>query len=169
MEHWTDICGAETRAGTPCQRPAGWGTDRDGGRCKSHGGAGGRPIEHGLYAERAREGLQETIEAANEQPLRELGDEVALLRALLSRYLETVDTVDEDVVADVTSLVDAVRRGADTVSKMEARTALTARHVEFLQARIADILKTYVPAEDVDAALRDLREAIETDESALDI
>lgn len=33
-----DICGATNRAGHPCQRPAGWGTDSDAGRCKLHGG-----------------------------------------------------------------------------------------------------------------------------------
>lgn len=34
-----DICRAKTRAGTPCQLPAGWGTDHPGeGRCKLHGG-----------------------------------------------------------------------------------------------------------------------------------
>lgn len=33
-------CGANTSAGTPCRRPAGWGTDHPGaGRCKWHGGA----------------------------------------------------------------------------------------------------------------------------------
>ena len=32
-------CGAKTRAGTPCQQKAGWGTDHVGiGRCKLHGG-----------------------------------------------------------------------------------------------------------------------------------
>lgn len=32
-------CGAKTRAGTPCKRPAGWGTNHVGtGRCKLHGG-----------------------------------------------------------------------------------------------------------------------------------
>jgi len=34
-----NICGAKTRAGTPCQQKAGWGTDHVGeGRCKLHGG-----------------------------------------------------------------------------------------------------------------------------------
>lgn len=31
-------CGAKTRAGTPCERPAGWGTEHQTGRCKLHGG-----------------------------------------------------------------------------------------------------------------------------------
>ena len=39
------ICGAKTRrSGTPCRRPAGWGTDHPGrGRCKLHGGASKGP------------------------------------------------------------------------------------------------------------------------------
>jgi len=37
-----DICGAENRAGDPCQQVAGWGTDHVGeGRCKLHGGVTG--------------------------------------------------------------------------------------------------------------------------------
>jgi len=36
----TGKCGAKTRDGTPCELPAGWGTDHVGwGRCKLHGGA----------------------------------------------------------------------------------------------------------------------------------
>lgn len=35
-----NFCGAKNRAGNPCQRPAGWGTDHAGyGRCKLHGGS----------------------------------------------------------------------------------------------------------------------------------
>jgi len=34
-----DICGATAKStGEPCQRPSGWGTDNDAGRCKFHGG-----------------------------------------------------------------------------------------------------------------------------------
>lgn len=37
--HDKGICGAKTRAGTPCQQRAGWGTNHVGkGRCKLHGG-----------------------------------------------------------------------------------------------------------------------------------
>lgn len=31
-----DICGAQTNKGNPCQRPAGWGTDSDEGKCRFH-------------------------------------------------------------------------------------------------------------------------------------
>lgn len=165
-----DTCGATTRDGSPCQLPRGWGTDHPGeGRCKHHGGAGGRPPTHGLYSESARDSLREKIEAAREQPIGELTEEMAVVRALLDDYLEDVGNVDEDAVKHVTTLAAEVRRIANAVSKMDARTALTARHVEYLQARIADVLTEYVPEGDLDAALRDLREATQTDESALDI
>ena len=41
-------CGARNRQGEPCGKSAGWGTDHKGeGRCRLHGGSGGRPIKHG--------------------------------------------------------------------------------------------------------------------------
>lgn len=55
MSEETSLCGAKTRAGTPCQRPP-----MDNGRCYHHGGAtddGGPPennqnsVKHGLYAD----------------------------------------------------------------------------------------------------------------------
>ncbi|MBB6053262.1 hypothetical protein [Armatimonas rosea] len=49
--HATARCGALTKAGAPCTKAAGWRTDHPGsGRCYLHGGAGGRPIEHGRYS-----------------------------------------------------------------------------------------------------------------------
>lgn len=42
-----NTCGARNRAGNPCRQPAGWGTDHVGsGRCKLHGGASLRGVEH---------------------------------------------------------------------------------------------------------------------------
>lgn len=164
-----DICGAKTRDGSPCQRPAGWGTEKTRGRCKQHGGKAGRPPTHGRYSKAARESLAEKIEEAREQPIEDIRDEVAVLRALLNDYLNDVATVDEEVVSDITKLATELRRAADTKSKMDARASLTTRHVEYLQARFADILTEYVPDEKLDAAIRDLRTSIETDESALDI
>ncbi|MBU0609034.1 MAG: hypothetical protein KKI08_14200 [Armatimonadetes bacterium] len=42
-------CGAQTRTGGACGRPAGWGTKHPGaGRCKLHGGA--TPVKHGIYS-----------------------------------------------------------------------------------------------------------------------
>ena len=44
----TDHCGAKTKAGGNCQRPAGWGTTHPGaGNCKLHGGASPNGELHG--------------------------------------------------------------------------------------------------------------------------
>lgn len=57
-----DVCGRTAKStGEPCQRPAGWGTENDGGACKFHGGASnGAPkgntnsVTHGAYADQNR-------------------------------------------------------------------------------------------------------------------
>ena len=71
-------CGAKTRAGTPCRRPAGWGTDHVGeGRCKLHGGKStGPPPEkmrknsnarkHGLFAKYLPKETLEIMDSINE-------------------------------------------------------------------------------------------------------
>ncbi len=67
-----ETCGAKTRDGDPCKRPAGWGTDHTGeGKCKQHGGAGGAPEgeangshSHGGFAEKLDE--DEIIDAFSE-------------------------------------------------------------------------------------------------------
>src|SRR5690625_1385431 len=66
----TKYCGAKTRAGTPCRRPAGWGTDHPReGRCKLHGGRstgppkGSRNAEkHGLFSKHLPEETLELVE-----------------------------------------------------------------------------------------------------------
>ena len=41
------ICAAKTRAGAPCEKPAGWGTPHTGrGRCRFHGGSTPNQIKH---------------------------------------------------------------------------------------------------------------------------
>lgn len=77
------VCGAKTRAGSPCQQRAGWGTDHVGeGRCKLHGGNAGAPKgsqnakTHGGYAriwdgiDAAPNGLDAELD--KEQHLREM-------------------------------------------------------------------------------------------------
>ena len=68
--HDKKFCLATTRAGTPCRRPAGWGTNHPGsGRCKLHGGAStGAPKnnnaeKHGLWRKHLPE---ETLDLVDE-------------------------------------------------------------------------------------------------------
>jgi hypothetical protein len=152
-----DICGAETRDGDPCQMPAGWGTDHVGeGRCKRHGGNAGRPVEHGRYSAK-KEKLQDRLEEyRTEENPGELWEELALLRALLQRQLAEGD-IDTDTVL---GLVKEIRQTLDTINKMMSRTALTAAEVEYLQAAVADVIKSYVPDRNRDEAIQRLRSAL---------
>ena len=84
-------CGAKTRAGTPCKRPSGWGTDHVGeGRCKLHGGAS--PIKGGRYSTVKRAALRQLIEshAGDPDPLDVL-PEIAAARALFQDFVERYD------------------------------------------------------------------------------
>jgi len=160
-----DTCGAKTRDGTPCQRTAGWGTDHVGdGRCKTHGGKGGRKPKHGRYAATRSESLQEKIREYREDPdPAEMWEELAVLRAVLQEWLSDMETVTEDSVSVLLDLQDSIRRTLDSINKIQTRSALTAAEVEYLQARVADLLKTYVPKEKRDAAIQDLRESVDPD------
>ena len=77
MEGQKKTCGARTRAGTPCQRPAGWGTKHPGsGKCKLHGGASTGPkpgsmkgnqnaLKHGIYSKFLPKDTLEIVEAVD--------------------------------------------------------------------------------------------------------
>lgn len=92
-------CNATTRAGTPCQQPAGWGTDHAGnGRCKLHGGKslGGiasATYKNGRYTKYLPNRLIERYKqgVADEQLL-VLADEIALIDSRLADLLSRVDT-----------------------------------------------------------------------------
>ena len=155
----SDICGATTRDGSTCQRPAGWGTDRDEGRCKQHGGNAGRPPKHGRYAAERSESLQEKIrQYRQDETPAEMWDELAVLRAVLQEWLSDMDAVTEENVSVLLDLQNSIRRTLDSINKIQTRTALTAAEVEFLQARIADLFDTYVPADRRADALNELEQ-----------
>ena len=154
-----DTCGAETRDGSPCKNRAGKGTDHLGeGRCKLHGGNADRPPKHGRYSVKARKGLEGKIRQYREEdnPAEQWG-ELALLRALLQEWLNDLDTLDEDAVGVILDLQREIRRTLDTINKIQTRTALTQAEVEYLQARMADVLKTHVPKERRADAIEDLK------------
>lgn len=66
------LCGASTKAGSPCRKPAGSGTDHVGyGQCKLHLGSTQRGVIHAAKLEAAALGLEHQIEP-----------HVAILRAL---------------------------------------------------------------------------------------
>jgi len=93
-------CGARTRGGTPCQLPAGWGTEHPGqSRCKLHGGAS--LVHHGRYSLIRRPSVQQRLDelkAADADPL-DLLEELHLLRALTIDWIERYDTYREALLA----------------------------------------------------------------------
>ncbi len=169
----SERCGAKTKSGTPCQQPAGWGTEHVGeGRCKLHGGNAGRPPTHGRYSVRAKEALQDKVEAFRQDPqIGTLWDELALQRAILQNYLDEMGAhlkggnaaMLQGVSETVMDMTEAISRTLDRINKIMSRTALTQAEIQYLQARFADILTKYVPQDQRHSALRELRRAVERD------
>lgn len=109
-----DICGAKTRAGTPCKQKAGWGTNHVGtGRCKLHGGKSTGPKDrakasiskkknknsekHGLYS---RHLPRETLEIMNDitdiNPLEILWTNIKMQFASIIRAQKIMFVGDKD-------------------------------------------------------------------------
>jgi len=127
------LCGARTRAtgGSPCRRPAGWGTDHPGsGRCKLHGGCAGPPgnqhtLKHGLYAQVIRERLTPQEQAVYDAiPFdQDLWEELRIIRFKILRLLEPVEreaAFGTDAGVEIVTLkVDEVTK-ADVIRKLVA-------------------------------------------------
>lgn len=94
-----ETCGAKNRAGNPCGRPKGWGTDHAGeGRCKLHGGS--NPIRHGRYSTVSRPRVRELLAHLDAEPdPLNLLPEAQLIRALLVDYVERYDDLRDALLA----------------------------------------------------------------------
>lgn len=108
-------CGAKTRAGTPCRRPAGWGTDHVGeGRCKLHGGKStGAPPEkmkgnqnakkHGFFSKYIPQETLEIMGMLDEKsPADLIWDQImiqyaAIVRAQQIMYVESKDEIIKEL------------------------------------------------------------------------
>lgn len=138
-----------------------------GGRCYMHGRDSVQPTTHGLYSFK-RERLREKMSAADamEQP-GDLWTEVAVLRTLLSDYLEDVEEVDGDVLQDVKKIQGELRKTVNNIHEMLTRTRPTEAEVERMIDGFAQILREYVEEENRrDAALQDLQRLVGNDRPA---
>jgi hypothetical protein len=159
------LCGAKTRAGGTCQQVAGWGTAHLGnGRCKLHGGKAGAPVKSGRYSLTHRQSLQEKAQAfANDPNPADLTGELVLMRALLQDYLDRFgdgSRLAYDDIERLFSMMDSIGRLVERIAKMLNATALTQAEVQYLQVRIVDLLRIYVP--DADQRTRFLGELAES-------
>ena len=138
-------CGAKTRSGAPCKRGG-----MANGRCKLHGGmAEGRPVVTGRYSVKHRAALAVKMEAFRADPRPgDLADELSLMRALLADYLERFPTGQALRYDDVGRLFDMlaeVSKLVERIIRIRNSSALTAAEVQYLQARLADLMVKYVP------------------------
>lgn len=144
------VCGATTRGGKSCTRPAGWGTSHPTeGRCKLHGGASnGRPVEHGRYSVAHRASLADKYEQFLSDPNPgDLTDELALLRTLLQNYLDRFKegvTFEPGHIDRIYGMIEGIGRLVERIARILNQTALTQAEVQYLQARLSDLIVKYI-------------------------
>jgi uncharacterized protein YqeY len=128
----------------------------DGGRCRMHGRDAGPPPKHGLYSD-LRDDLQEYVDdaLALDAP-GDLQGELAVLRALVKRWLDNAGDLDKEALDAAHKLLSEVRRTSDTIHKQLQRERLTKQEEEKLFATFAKIIRQYVPESDRDDALDQL-------------
>lgn len=145
------ICGAKTRSGAPCQRPALAGKKR----CRMHGGASpGAPkgnknsLKHGIYSRVIREEDREIYDSVA-TALGSLDHEIAIVRMQLHNTLEAQNNARRDAE-------EGAKTGGLELQKFHEREAseFTAGdehvyervdyngHIDRLTARIAMLEKT---------------------------
>ncbi|MBC8590621.1 phage terminase small subunit [Wansuia hejianensis] len=109
-------CGAKTRKGTPCLRPAGWGTDHPGeGKCKLHGGKSTGPKDknklkenknaekHGFFSKYLpEESLNIIQEIQDKDPIDILWDNIqiqyaAIIRSQKIMYVENKEEMIKEL------------------------------------------------------------------------
>lgn len=93
-------CGALTRSGKPCKKPAGHGTDHPGeGKCRNHGGVGQKPSTR-YQLTNASPSLRQAIEQqqADPDPLNLLPD-LVLARGILHEAIERHSATNAALIA----------------------------------------------------------------------
>lgn len=116
----TNQCGAKTRNGSQCSRPAGWGTHHVGiGVCKLHGGAS--PTKHGLYSKYSRHTLAQAVQSlVNDPDLINLRQQIAFKQALiLDRLNQLGSEMTQDDMRFLADLSEKVARDIERLNKIE--------------------------------------------------
>jgi hypothetical protein len=119
-----EICGAKTKKdGSPCQKPAGWGTDHQGvGKCKLHVGAS--PIKHGMYSKYTSHRLGEMVDKlADDEELLDLRKTIALQQSIILSILEKLEQgkleFNQSLAKTLNTLADKLGRNIERRQKVE--------------------------------------------------
>lgn len=139
------------RTGKRCQNPAvtGYSVCRmHGAGSPSKGTVSGRPVTTGRYSLAHRRKLADKQgKFLNDAKPWDLSDELALMRALLQEYLERYDDnakLPAQEIDRIFAMIETVSRLVERITKIINTTALTQIEVQYLQARLADLLNKYV-------------------------
>ena len=127
------------------------------GRCRLHGGGtpSGPESPHyktGRYAAAFKGQMAKKFEQAisDQKPL-DLLPELAIQRALLADYAESVSgkrVITAAAAKNLSDLVNDVVKTATTITKVRTDTAFTIAEFKFIQKGMALILEKYVPDPD---------------------
>jgi hypothetical protein len=128
------LCGARTRSGGRCGRPAGWGTDHVSvGPCKLHGGST-PTVSRGAHRQLVEAEARSDLERLGEpEPLGHPVDELLALGAEVRSFLEILrervgglqhlDTTDRAGIERESALVALYERGLDRAHRLLAELA----------------------------------------------
>jgi hypothetical protein len=139
------ICGAKTRAGTPCKC-----APMENGRCYRHGGATPKGADsphfiHGGYSKYVHQEIADKVIAFQDADPFDLTDELALARALLADYMSRVEMpMGADTHDTASMLVDRIRKTVESINRIKNDSALTAAEITYLAARAADVVARYI-------------------------
>lgn len=138
------LCRATTRAGTPCQKKAGHGTDHPGlGRCRNHGGASPQ-ANLGGRVELARRQAAAMGRPLDIDPVEAILECVRITAGEVKYFSDRIAEIDEDdVLAQVETHVDRKADGDDGLSYSQTTKGPPQLHI-WIRAR--------------HAAMRELRE-----------
>lgn len=165
--------------GSRCSLLSGFGTDHVGtGRCKHHGGAGihsriAAKMTHGLTSKHTRASLEKKVNdyLKDPSPL-DLSRELATQRALLDELLTYITGQGDmaafaDRIPDLMRLQDMIGKQVDRIVSIEARYALTASQVMYVQVTVSDVISKYLVDPIVrEAAAAELAERLGTSAAA---
>jgi hypothetical protein len=146
----TAMCGAQTKGGSPCQRPAGWGTPHPGFlRCKLHGGCSPGGIAAADRARAIANGSRYIAEV-DIDPARAMLSAVRLAAGIRQSYLDAMAEAGDDekkqgaLMAEVRSSNRELWQAAKACSDAKVAERLVwmaERQASMLAAAIADGLE----------------------------
>lgn len=152
MPRQKEICGAKRKYdGSPCQYPP--DKSSTSGKCRFHGGASPKGMnsgrfKHGRRSKYAKEQVLEKIQKfRGSDDVRNLREELAILRGILHSYIENTDDLLESSSIDtLTKLTDKVEKVVSSLKVIEEGHTFTIKNVnnvilqivKIIQSRIAD-------------------------------